>query len=162
MMNAPIAGESQMTDPTREPRRLLPSLDPFYRAVIPLAWPLVRIGVGWNLAVHGWGKVLRGPAGQAALLAKDGYDFGVPLALLLIFLEFIGGICIMLGLFTRFFAAAIAVEMGVLAFHTYWGHGFSWTQRGYEYVLLWGFVSLAIALRGGGPYSLDRKIGKEL
>ena len=151
-----------MTDPTREPRRLLPSLDPFYRAVIPLAWPLVRIGVGWNLAVHGWGKVLRGPAGQAALLAKDGYDFGVPLALLLIFLELIGGICIMLGLFTRFFAAAIAVEMGVLAFHTYWGHGFSWTQRGYEYVLLWGFVSLAIALRGGGPYSLDRKIGKEL
>jgi hypothetical protein len=29
-------------------------------------------------------------------------------------------------------------------------------------VLLWGVVRPAIALRGGGPYSLDRKIGKEL
>jgi hypothetical protein len=37
---------------------------------------MVRFAVGWNLAVHGWGKVLRGPAGQAALLVKDGYPFG--------------------------------------------------------------------------------------
>jgi putative oxidoreductase len=151
-----------MSDNSREPRALLPVLEPFYRAVIPLAWPLVRIGVGWNLAVHGWGKVLRGPAAQATLLAKDGYDWGIGLALLLIFLELAGGICIALGLFTRFFAAAVAIEMGVLTFHTYWGHGFSWTQRGYEYVLLWGIATLAIALRGGGPYSLDRKIGREL
>jgi putative oxidoreductase len=151
-----------MSDNSREPRPLLPVLEPFYRAVIPLAWPLVRIGVGWNLAVHGWGKVLRGPAAQAALLAKDGYDWGIGLALLLIFLELAGGICIALGLFTRFFAAAIAIEMGVLTLHTYWGHGFSWTQRGYEYVLLWGIVTLAIALRGGGPYSLDRRFGREL
>ena len=151
-----------MAEKAREPRPLLPFLEPFYRAVVPLAWPLVRIGVGWNLAVHGWGKVLRGPAGQAALLVRDGYDFGQSFAVLLIFVELIGGICIALGLFTRFFAAAVAIEMGVLTFHTYWGHGFSWTQRGYEYVLLWGMISLAIALRGGGAYSLDRKIGREL
>lgn len=151
-----------MTDATREPRPLLPFLEPFYRAVIPLAWPLVRFAIGWNLAVHGWGKVLRGPTAQAAMLAKDGSDYGIPLALLLIFVELIGGVCIALGLFTRFFAAAIAIEMAYLTFYTYWGHGFSWTVRGYEYVLMWGIVSLAIALRGGGPYSLDRKIGREL
>lgn len=151
-----------MTDATREPRPLLPILTSFYELAIPLAWPLVRFAVGWNLIVHGWGKVLRGPAAQAALLAKDGTDWGIPLALLLIFVELVGGVCIVLGLFTRFFAAAIAIEMGFLTFHTYWGHGFSWTGRGYEYVLMWGIVSLAIALRGGGPYSLDRKIGKEL
>jgi putative oxidoreductase len=45
---------------------------------------------------------------------------------------------------------------------TYWGNGFFWTTRGYEYVLMWGLVAFAIALRGGGPYSLDRKLGKEL
>jgi hypothetical protein len=27
---------------------------------------------------------------------------------------------------------------------------------------MWGLIMLAIALRGGGPYSLDRRIGKEL
>ena len=96
------------------------------------------------------------------MLARDGYDYGVPLALLLILVEFVGGICIALGQFTRFFAAAVAIEMGVLTFYHYWGHGFSWLNRGYEYTLLWGFVALAIALRGGGPFSLDRKIGREL
>jgi putative oxidoreductase len=96
------------------------------------------------------------------MLAKDGSDYGIPLALLLIFVELIGGVCIALGLFTRFFAAAIAIEMAYLTFYTYWGHGFSWTGRGYEYVLMWGIVSFAIALRGGGPYSLDGKIGREL
>jgi len=151
-----------MTDDTREPRPLLPFLEPFYRVAVPLAWPLVRIGIGWNLAVHGWGKVLRGPAAQAALLARDGYDFGPKLALLLIFVELIGGICIIFGLFTRFFAAAVALEMGLLTFDHYWGHGFSWLRQGYEYTLLWGMMSLAVALRGGGLYSLDRKIGVEL
>ena len=38
----------------------------------------------------------------------------------------------------------------------------SWLNRGYEFVLLWGLMSLAIWWRGGGPYSLDRKIGREL
>jgi putative oxidoreductase len=33
---------------------------------------------------------------------------------------------------------------------------------GYEYVLLIGVVLLTIAMRGGGPYSVDAKIGKEL
>ena len=73
------------------------------------------------------------------------------------------GVSLILGLFTRFFAAAAAIEMLVICV-TYWnsGVGFSWLKRGYEYVLLWGLVSLAIALRGGGPYSLDRKLGREL
>ena len=52
--------------------------------------------------------------------------------------------------------------MAFLTFVLYWGTGFSWLVRGYEYTLLWGFMCMAIALRGGGPWSLDRWIGKEL
>jgi putative oxidoreductase len=100
------------------------------------------------LIVHGWGKVLRGPVGQGALLARDGGPFGVKMAIFLIFVEFVGGIYIAFGLFTRFFAAAVAIEMGYLTFIQYWANGFSWLNRGYEYVLLWGLVSLAVALRG--------------
>jgi putative oxidoreductase len=40
--------------------------------------------------------------------------------------------------------------------------GYSVGAGGYEYVLLIGVVLLAIAMRGGGPYSVDRLIGKEL
>ena len=42
---------------------------------------------------------------------------------LLTFVEFFGGICITSGMFTRFFAAAAAIEMGYLTFIYYWGNG---------------------------------------
>lgn len=43
-------------------------------------------------------------------------------------------------------------------------HGFAFSAQGggYEYPLMWGLLVFAIALRGGGPYSVDRAIGKEL
>ena len=145
-----------------EPRPLCPILKPFYDVAIPWAWPIVRFAVGWNLIVHGWGKVVRGMAGQAEVLAKSGFDGGIPLSIFLTVVELGGGIFIALGLFTRFWAAAIAIEMGVLTFYLYWGNGFSWLNRGYEYTLMWGLVAFAIALRGGGPYSLDRVLGREL
>jgi|SRR5690348_232369 len=151
-----------MEQTDREPKLLLPSLQPFCDAVIPWTWPLVRLGVGWLLIVHGWGKILRGPAAQAEVLVHDGIHLGIPFAAFLTVIEFVGGICIVLGLFTRFFAAAIALEMGYLTFIHYWHNGYSWLHRGYEYTLLWGIIALAIALRGGGPYSLDRKLGREL
>ena len=71
---------------------------------------------------------------------------------------------VMLGLFTRFFAAAIAIEFGVITFVAHWPNGYGWTnpRGGWEYPLMWGLLFFAIALRGGGPYSLDRKIGREL
>jgi putative oxidoreductase len=69
-------------------------------------------------------------------------------------------LCIALGLFTRFWAAAATIEMAVIVYHHL--PKFGWTERGYEYPLMWGLIMLAIALRGGGPYSLDRKIGREL
>jgi putative oxidoreductase len=151
-----------MSEAEREPRLVIPALKPFYDCVIPWAWPIVRVAVGWNLIVHGWGKIVRGMAGQAETLAKSGFGGGIPFSVFLTVVELGGGICIVLGLFTRFWAAAIAIEMGVLTFYLYWGNGFSWLNRGYEYTLMWGLVALAIALRGGGPYSLDRKLGREL
>ena len=75
--------------------------------------------------------------------------------------ETLCGVALILGLFTRFFAAWAAIELLIITI-LYWDNGFSWMKRGYEYTLLWGLVCFAIALRGGGPYSLDRKIGREL
>jgi putative oxidoreductase len=83
-------------------------------------------------------------------------------AYFLLFIEVVGPLCVALGLFTRFFAAAIAIELGVMTFVEFWPNGFNWNHKGYEYALLWGLVFFAIALRGGGPWSLDRKIGREL
>ena len=148
-----------------EPKPFFPGLSRFYDFARPLSWLVVRFGVGWNLSVHGYGKVLRGMEAQAKTLDVTMpylHDYNLALSYLLLGVEGVGGLCILLGLFTRFFAAANAIEMGFLTFVIYWGTGFSWLTRGYEYTLLWGFMCLAIALRGGGPYSLDRWLGKEL
>jgi putative oxidoreductase len=100
-----------------------------------------------------------GPVAANAL-AKRGIAPAEPLAVILIAIETVGGLCIALGLFTRFWAAAAAIEMTVIVYHHL--PKFGWTDRGYEYPLFWGLVMLAIALRGGGPYALDNRIGKEL
>jgi len=151
-----------MFESDREPKLLFPALKPLYVALEPLSWLLVRCSVGLILAVHGWGKISRGAEAMAPAFMKMGYQHPIELIYLLILVEFVGGLAIAAGLFTRFFAAAVTIEMAVITFVHYLPTGFSWLNRGYEYTLLWGLVMLAIWWRGGGPLSLDRKIGKEL
>ena len=50
-----------MPEAPAEPKLLFPFLRPFYDTVIPLSWLVVRVAVGWNLLVHGWGKIMIGP-----------------------------------------------------------------------------------------------------
>ncbi len=146
-----------------EPRLVFWGLEAFYARAISLSWPIIRIAIGLNLVIHGWGKVGR-TAGPAQLLEKmpEAAQIGAQLTFLLMVTELIGGACIALGLFTRVFAAMAAIEMAVLTFFIYWGNGFNWQMRGYEYTLMWGAVLFAIALRGGGPWSLDRRMGREI
>jgi putative oxidoreductase len=151
-----------MANHTGDPRPLIPALAPLYVHTADLSWLVVRVTAGLMLLPHGIPKVFnQGVAAFAAAgLARRGIEPALPLAYVVAFLETVGGACIALGLFTRFFAVAVAIEMAVIA----WAHmpKFGWTSPGYEYPLFWGLIMLAIALRGGGPYSLDRRIGKEL
>jgi putative oxidoreductase len=150
-----------MSEAASEPKLLIPQLKPFYDFVEPLSWVLIRLTVGLMILPHGWPKLMAGVSATAAnALTKRGIAPAEPLAVVLIILETVGGLCIALGLFTRFFAAAIAIEMMVIVYHHL--PKFGWTGPGYEYPLMWGLIMFAIALRGGGPWSLDRKIGRQL
>ena len=143
------------------PRLLIPQLQPFYNWVEPLTWPLIRLTAGLMLLPHGIPKLMMGVDATAAMaLVKRGISPAEPLAIILIALETLGGLCVALGLFTRFFAAAITIEMVVIVYHHL--PKFGWTAPGYEYPLFWGLIMFAIALRGGGAYSLDRRIGVQL
>jgi putative oxidoreductase len=77
-------------------------------------------------------------------------------------LELVGGICLIVGLFTRFFAAALAIEMLIALFAVHFAKGYAAGAGGYEYVLLIGAACFLIPIRGGGPYSIDRFLGREL
>ena len=150
-----------MSPRENEPKLLIPQLKPFYDFVEHLTWLLIRLTVGLMILPHGIPKLTAGVAATAAMaLAKRGIEPAEPLAILIILLETLGGLCVALGLFTRFFAAAIAIEMTVIVWQYF--PKFGWTGPGYEYPLMWGLIMLAVALRGGVPWSLDRKIGKAL
>src|SRR5262249_1883951 len=115
-----------------EPKLLFPGLARFYDWALPFSWVIVRVSVGLALVIHGWGKIGR-TGGPAQLLQKLPAlsAIGTELTVALMLIEFVGGLCIMVGLFTRFWAAAAAVEMGVLTFYIYWGNGYAWLSRGY-------------------------------
>jgi hypothetical protein len=55
-------------------------------------------------------------------------------------------------------------EFGTITFVAHFpnGFGFSNPGSGWEYPLTWGLIVFAVSLRGGGPYSLDRLIGREI
>ena len=72
-----------------------------------------------------------------------------------------GGLLLALGLATRPVAAVVAVFLATAA-TVHLGAGFFWTGGGWEYPVLWTLLALHFALRGGGRYSLDRAIGREI
>jgi putative oxidoreductase len=142
---------------------IYPGLAGFYAKMLPVAATLVRVVVGIMFLMHVWGKFHAGPAAVAAnVMGKNGLEPAIFFAYAAMFLESVGGVCLIIGLFTRFFAAALAVEMGIALIFAHLPKGYAAGGGGYEYVLLIGVALLAIAMRGGGPYSVDAKIGKEL
>jgi putative oxidoreductase len=141
---------------------LYPGLAGFYASASEWGYALVRLVIGIVLFIHGWGKVKAGAAGVAAYMAKNGLEPGLAFAYAAIFFETVGGICVAIGLFTRFFAAALAIELLIALLVVHFAKGFLVGAGGYEYVLVLGIVLFHIAVRGGGAYSVDAKIGKEL
>ena len=50
--------------------------------------------------------------------------------------------------------------IAIVSYH--WQFGFAWESRGIEYPLFWSIVVLHYLVHGGGPWSLDALIGREL
>lgn len=146
-----------------ETRLVWPGLRDFYDSVFEIAYALMRLGIGYIFFMHAWVKFGVGIHAVAAnMMAKNGLEPSLAFAGAAMFLESVGAICVAIGLFTRFFAAALAIEMAIAFAVVHGPKGFAAAQGGFEYVLLLGLVLFVIALRGGGPYSLDRLIGREL
>jgi|SRR5689334_22863984 putative oxidoreductase len=146
-----------------EPKLFYPGLAGFYETWTPIAGTFVRVVVGIMFLMHVSVKYKIGVAAVAAnVLSKNSIEPALLWAYILMALETVGGVCLIIGLFTRFFAAALAIEMLVALLFVHLPKGYAAGGGGYEYVLLIGAVCFVIAMRGGGPYSVDRLIGKEL
>lgn len=129
-----------------------------------LAWPIVRITTGLLLMPHGAQKLFGWFGGHGLeatgqfFAGSMGMEPGIVFAFLAGFVEFFGGLALVLGLLTRPAALGVAVLLGV-AMTVHIPNGFFWSAGGYEYPLMWALLAVAIFLRGGGEASLDRKLG---
>ena len=127
---------------------------------------LLRLSLGVIFYAHGAQKVL-GWYGGYGLAGSLGYFENVlgipaPLFYLTAFTEFLGGIAIILGLFSRVFAVGYFIEMLVAFFKVHLPVGFfmNWGSvagrgEGYEFILALLAMSFSVALLGPGTYSLD-------
>ena len=70
--------------------------------------------------------------------------------------EFVGGLLLLFGLFTRPVAFILAGEMAVAYFTVHARRGFWPLLNGGELAVLYCFVFLYLAAAGGGPWSVDR------
>ena len=145
---------------------LVPALARVTEALSPYAEPLVRIATGLLLVPHGTQKLFGwfggyGIAGTEQFFASK---LGLPpwVAVLAGLVEFGGGLLLALGLVTRVAAALVVGLMTVAIIQVHWSNGFFWTEGGYEYPLLWGILALSFVIRGGGRFSLDALIGREI
>jgi len=148
------------------PRLYVPALGGIYEKLMPFALPILRIGLGLILIPHGAQKFFGWFGGMGyekfvALFNTLGYKPGILWLTLVALTEFVGGILLVLGLFTRLAALALVIFM-IVAVHFTSGKGFFWTTGGLEYSLLILFVGLVFLIRGGGDYSLDKKLGREI
>ena len=135
------------------PSSRIPALDRVYERVQWLAYPLVRIVTGLFLVPHGAQKLF-GVAGGMGATAAGSAGFGFVLDSLVGAIQFFGGLCIALGVFTRPAALAAAVPLALAALVVHSPNGFFWTAGGLEYPLMWGMLDTTRASpRGMGAFS---------
>ena len=120
-----------------------------------IAIAILRVGAGVLFMEHGLQKLFGllggfGGPGQTAPLATR---FGVAGTL-----EFFGGLLIVLGLFTRPVAAILVAEMIVAFSIAHFPRGGWPVQNQGELALLYALIFMVLAVRGGGPYSVDEHL----
>jgi putative oxidoreductase len=118
----------------------------------PFALLVMRFALGAIMIAHGYKKVFGGFHGHQQFVGS----LGIPawLAYLSTATEFVGGIVIVLGLFTRFAAFAFLIEMVVAIVKVHWRNGFT-APGGYEFPLALVTIAFALVCYGGGPYGFS-------
>jgi len=147
------------------PRRIVPAMNGVYDSLGQYAWPSIRVATGLLAMPHGaqklfgvWGGNFQNYVG---FFQKMGFEPAAAMVYLVGITEFFGGLCLAIGFLTRVWAAGLFILMTVAWYGVHLRNGLFWTQGGIEFPLLWSILCLAFFIRGGGEYSVDRRLGKE-
>ncbi len=121
----------------------------------PYAALFMRLAVGGVFLRHGWSKLQSGIPAIADFLHGVGFPFAAVWDVILISVETVGAICVLLGIFTRFWSACMAVVMTVAILAVKVPKGGNIELEG---LLLAGAITL-VAL-GDGPLSVAMRLKK--
>jgi putative oxidoreductase len=129
---------------------------------------ILRLVIGAGFIVHGWAKISRGTAGFGKLLAWIGVPFPQASAAVTSYVELIGGIVLVLGLWTRYTVIPLAIMMIVALFTIHIHYGFSSIKTigltpegpifgppGYEINLVYLAGLFTLFLLGAGKWSIE-------
>ena len=112
---------------------------------------LVRVGLGIAFMFHGYAKLMH-PDAFAGFFTSFGLG-GSSMVIFVGLVEFIGGLCLLLGVFTMYAAILLSIVMIVAILKVHLSNGYGGTG-GYEYQLLLLLATLGLVFSGPGRYSL--------
>lgn len=124
--------------------------------ILPASWQgythaALRIMTGLLFLQHGTTKLLKFPLTD---YFKDGVELASFMGVAGL-LELVGGILIIIGLYTRTTAFVLSGMMAVAYFMAHASQNFFPILNGGELAIMFCFVFLYLATAGAGPYSLD-------
>ncbi|HUJ96067.1 MAG TPA: DoxX family protein [Terriglobales bacterium] len=121
---------------------------------------ILRVVVGLAFLLHGWQKLfVMHVSGVGGFLGSLGVPVPGLAAWVLTLVEFLGGAALILGLFTRWVAWLLAVDMVMAMLLVHAKHGFFYP--GVEYALTLMAANIALALTGPGAASVDGVLAKK-
>lgn len=130
-------------------------IDQMFAKWQPAALSLLRFMAGLLFLQYGFAKLLKWPAVPMFEKVQLFSLYGAAGSI-----ELIGGILLVLGLFTRPVAFIASGEMAFAYFMSHAPRGFFPVLNHGDLAILFCFVFLYLACAGGGSYSLDTARGK--
>ena len=118
----------------------------------PLALLIMRLTLGAVMTVHGYHKVFGGLHHHAQWVSSMGLPGWT--AYLSAFAEFLGGLLVLSGFFTRVAAFFICIDLSVAVWKVHLHNGLT-GNNAMELPLALATLALALIFYGAGPISLD-------
>ncbi len=120
---------------------------------------VLRVVTGIIFAVHGYQKLSGGIEMVGGFFASLGIPAALFFAYVVTFVELLGGIALIIGLFTRWASILLAINMIAALFLVHIGNGFYVSKGGYEFVLILLAATVALFLEGSGCCAVSGKKG---